>query len=684
MKITQLALLVAMGSTLAACGGGGSGGSSNDPSPTPSSSSASSSDSVASSSAVVSSSSAISSSQNNSSAPASASSSSDANPNACEKINTVQGFASINGGTTGGADTGAGNHVVVATTGAEISAALTNATYTDLPLTIYVDGQMTWENSNSAPIRVRRDNVSIIGRNAGEFYGVGIEVSHGASNVIIRNLKMHEVPQSRGSGDIISLNGQDGPVRNIWIDHNELYNSLVAPGCTTETCHKDYHDELVSGRADVSDVTISYNYLHDSWKTSLWGSSDTGEEGDADRRITFHNNYWYKVNSRLPLFRFGEAHIFNNYYHQVDGSGINSRMGAVMRIDGNYFDTVKNPIVSIDSAELGFWTVADNVFENVTTSSGSCATDSPPCYNAHEISTIEGHTPAYEYELMAAADVKAHVSENAGAYKINACLGFDEISSSSSSASSSVMPEGPAAWNVYNADALPGTAGSVSLANGGSTAFSIGGGNSDYAAFTLDAGVVHFDTSAGSIVHHASVNEIVNSDGTYPKYFTLLAGVTGNADGLRGLEIEVAMADAGETGSRVKMLIRPEQGGVQLEQANSGDSVASYQSPGTAIDMDVFRVYHLTIALTSDTVGSVNVYAEGSETPMPNLSLTDVTMRPASGTGSNYVRIGDGGSSDYKSSIDWLIWSDEAVYTPAQLKGLLPDGLGQITGYAAD
>src|SRR5690606_21500906 len=129
---------------------------------------------------------------------------------------TVQGFASLNGGTTGGADTGAGNHVVVATTGAEISAALTNATYTDLPLTIYVDGQMTWENSNSAPIRVRRDNVSIIGRNAGEFYGVGIEVSHGASNVIIRNLKMHEVPQSRGSGDIISLNGQDGPVRNIW------------------------------------------------------------------------------------------------------------------------------------------------------------------------------------------------------------------------------------------------------------------------------------------------------------------------------------------------------------------------------------------------------------------------------------------------------------------------------------
>jgi hypothetical protein len=390
------------------------------------------------------------------------------------------------------------------------------------------------------------------------------------------------------------------------------------------------------------------------------------------------------VNSRLPLFRFGEAHIFNNYYHHVDGSGINSRMGAVMRIDGNYFDTVKNPIVSIDSAELGFWTVADNVFEDVTTSSGSCATDSPPCYNAQEISTIEGHTPAYEYELMAAAEVKAQVTENAGAYKINACLGFDEISSSSSFASSSVMPEGPAAWNVYNADVLPGTAGSVSLANGGSTEFSIGGGNSDYAAFILDSGVVHFDTSAGSIVHHASVNDVVNSDGAYPKYFTLLAGVTGNADAVRGLEIEIAMADAGADGRRVKMLIRPEEGGVQLEQANSGISAASYQSPGTAIDMDVFHTYHLTIVLTDHETGSVNVYMDGSEIPMPNLSLTNVDMRPTSNSGNNYIRVGDGGSNVYKSTIDWLIWSDEAVYTPAQLKGLLPDGLGQITGYAAD
>lgn len=676
-KILSMLLVSSM---MVACGSSGSNKSSNHAKPIISS--AVSSSSISSSVAT--------SSSSNSSANSSASSSTSSTevPSACTKINTVQGFASLNGGTTGGADLGAGNHIVIATTGSQISAALTHAQYATLPLTIYVDGLITWENSNSAPIRIRRKNVSIIGRYAGEFFGVGIELSHGASNIIIRNLKMHEVPQSRGAGDIISLIGKNGPVRNVWIDHNELYNNLSTPNCSTETCHKDYFDELVSGRADVSDVTISYNYLHDSWKTSLWGSSDAGEVGDTNRRITFHNNYWYKTNSRLPLFRFGEAHIFNNYYHQINGSGINPRMGAVMRIDGNHFDYVKNPIVSIDSRDLGFWTVDDNLFTHITTSNGSCLSNSPPCYNAHTKSTIGEHMPPYHYDLLPATEVKAEVTANAGAYKINTCLGFPEVTSSSS-ASSTINTHGPTAWNIYNADVLPGTSGSISLATGGVTEFAIGG-NEDgltYPAFKVEGetGTVSFDTSANKdLTHHASLNSVVNNNKIYPKYFTLLAGISGNTGDARGLEIEVAMADMAEPGSRVKMLIRPEQGGVQLENANAGNSVASYQSPGSAIPMDGFRIYQLSIELLTATTGSVMVYADGQDTPMTNLSLTDVVMRATSGTGNNYLRIGDGGAQPYKATIDWLIWTNEASYTPSQLKGLLPPGIGQTDSYVPD
>jgi len=339
----------------------------------------------------------------------------------CEKYNSVQGFASLNSGTTGGADVGAGNNLVTVTTGNDLRSALTSGSYASLPLTIYVDGLITWENANNQPIRITRSNLSIIGRPNAEFLGVGIEIRDGASNLIIRNLKMREYPQSRGTGDLISLDGRNGPIRKIWIDHNELHNSRAAPEgiCSTQDCHKDYYDELVSGRGDVGEVTISYNYLHSSWKTSLWGSSDTD---NSQRTITFHHNHWENVGSRLPLFRFGEAHLFNNYYYDVSESGINSRMGAVMRIDGNYFEQVRNPIVSIDSAELGFWTVEDNFFQEITQSNSSCNGSTPPCYGKHQESTIEGHTPPYSYSLMPVEEVKEYVIESAGVNKIEACL----------------------------------------------------------------------------------------------------------------------------------------------------------------------------------------------------------------------------------------------------------------------
>ncbi|WP_341939633.1 pectate lyase family protein [Marinimicrobium sp. C2-29] len=401
MQLLKLALTLAVTSSLAACGGSSSGGDDNQ------SSSSCSSDSSSSSS----------------------SSSSDSNVTQCDMLNTVEGFASMEAGTTGGADVGEGNYVVGVSNGNELRDVVYGSAsepYQDKPLTIYIDDLITWENSGNSDIRIERSDVSIIGRgeNAG-FEGVGIEVkalASGVRNIIIRNLEMRYVPQSHGSGDIISLDGRDGPIRNVWIDHNELYNSLEAPesaGCTGEECHKDYHDELVSGRGDVGHVTISYNYLHDSWKTSLWGSSD-GDE--ANRTVTFQSNYWENVNSRLPLYRYGELHVFNNYYTEVASSGINVRQTADARIDGNVFENVTRPIVSLYSDELGHWEVEDNIFINID-DNGTCFSSSPPCEGAYDESTGQ-YTPPYDYDhiLMPASEVKDYVIEAAGVNKLGECL----------------------------------------------------------------------------------------------------------------------------------------------------------------------------------------------------------------------------------------------------------------------
>jgi len=335
---------------------------------------------------------------------------------ACGDVNTVQGFASMGGGTTGGADAGFGNNTVTVSNGVELNNVLsaTNPTYKDKPLMVYINGTITWENSNNAEIRVCRSNVSIIGLANGEFSGVGIRVSHGASNIVIRNLLMHEVPQSRGAGDHIHLDGQDGAVSNIWIDHNEFYNDL--------TVDKDFYDELVSGRSRVHNVTISHNYLHDSQKTSLWGSSDDAAAEDVGRTISFHHNHWKNVVSRLPLFRFGEGHVWNNYYNGATGSGINSRMGAKMRVDNNVFENVKNAIWSGDSSAIGFWHATGNTFTSSTWSgsfNANCST--PPCYAEGNNSNI-AYEPPYAYTAMETSAVKAYVVESAGRNKINACL----------------------------------------------------------------------------------------------------------------------------------------------------------------------------------------------------------------------------------------------------------------------
>jgi pectate lyase len=318
----------------------------------------------------------------------------------CDDANTVRGFASIEGGTTGGA----GGDSITVTSGAELVAVLKDKRKDSSPLTIYVDGTLTPKNSGGAKQFDVKDmqNLSIIGiGNDALLDGIGINIVR-ASNIIVRNLTIRY--NRIGQKDGISIQGNS---HHIWIDHNEIYNSLDVG--------KNYYDELVSGKNEIDNITISYNYLHDSWKTSLWGSSDGDEH---ERRVTFLGNRWENVNSRLPLFRFGQGHVVNNYYKNILQTGVNARMGAHIRIDGNHFENAANPIVSFYSDQLGYWDAQDNIFENVTwkenPSSGIIA--------GPDVGSTVSYKPPYRYSLIPVADVKQHVLNNAGVGKLGGCF----------------------------------------------------------------------------------------------------------------------------------------------------------------------------------------------------------------------------------------------------------------------
>ncbi|NLY76092.1 MAG: pectate lyase, partial [Firmicutes bacterium] len=297
------------------------------------------------------------------------------------------GFATLNGGTTGGQ----GGPTVTVSTGTELQ----NAIKQGGPRIIYVNGTITPANSSDSKINVKDvNNISIIGVGAnGEFDGIGIKITR-ANNIIIRNLKIHHV--LTGDKDCISI---EGPASNIWVDHCELFNEY-------QGVNKDYYDALLDAKGDSAFITYSWNYLHDSWKASLNGSS---EKDTYDRRVTYHHNAFININSRLPLYRGGQGHIYNNFYKDIFTSAVNSRLDAQLRVENNVFINVKNPICSLDSDTIGYWDARGNIFTNCTYSPGVIG---PP------VSTCT-YDPPYMYTLDPVEDVELIVTQGAGVNKID-------------------------------------------------------------------------------------------------------------------------------------------------------------------------------------------------------------------------------------------------------------------------
>jgi pectate lyase len=249
--------------------------------------------------------------------------SADTDPDAGQPI----GFATLNGGTIGGQ----GGEVVTVSTYGQLKSYAESST----PYIIMVEG--TISNGSSGGSVSIRSNKSIIGIGSTAFLsGVGLEIRDN-NNVIIRNLRISLVgtntPSSVNGGDIISIRGSS---KNIWIDHCELFSE--DPDVQTDL---DKYDGLIDIRDHTGFITISWCYLHDHHKGGLVGASDT--DLYADRKVTFHHNYYNKVRLRVPMYRGSTGHFFNNYIVGArDATEI--RVGTCVRVEKNYYEALRYSI----------------------------------------------------------------------------------------------------------------------------------------------------------------------------------------------------------------------------------------------------------------------------------------------------------------------------------------------------
>lgn len=213
-------------------------------------------------------------------------------------------------------------------------------------------------------VRIRvGSNTTIVGMNKsstirGAWFDLRGTANAPLTNIIIRNLNFQDTydcfpqwdPTDGADGnwnalyDSISLRFSD----HVWIDHNTFEDRDTVDSKLPKYFGRLF--QIHDGELDITNaadlVTVSWNRFLNHDKVSLIGSSDTGNTATADRgklRVTLHHNFYDNVGQRTPRVRFGQVHVYNNYYNIVNNPGFGYSWGVGIEsqiyAENNYFKT---------------------------------------------------------------------------------------------------------------------------------------------------------------------------------------------------------------------------------------------------------------------------------------------------------------------------------------------------------
>ncbi len=192
--------------------------------------------------------------------------------------------------------------------------------------------------AQSARVRMRvPDNTTIAGLDKrATIRGAWLDLRGSSStrrrNIIIRNITFEDVydcfpawtpnrnPDGTWAGtgawdseyDAISLRETE----RVWIDHNEFRDRATIDSTLPTYFNAKYqmHDGLVDITNASDRVTVSYNRFVNHDKTMLIGSSDNALADVGRLRVTLHHNLFQNLGQRVPRLRYGQLHVYNNYY----------------------------------------------------------------------------------------------------------------------------------------------------------------------------------------------------------------------------------------------------------------------------------------------------------------------------------------------------------------------------------
>ncbi len=223
------------------------------------------------------------------------------------------------------------------------------------PRVLLAEGVLIWDSKEMMDVKETYD-LTILGKGDDariEGFGLNIYRSH---NIIVCNIEFNDCPDD-------CINVTDSLSHHVWIDHCTFSDSPDSDP------NGSRHDGTLDIKHGASFVTVSWNHFYNHQKTALLGHSDSNADEDVGRlKVTYHHNWWDNTGSRHPRVRFGEVHVFNNFYDNSQskmGYGIASTMEADVLVEANYFRKVGHPTHSgYGDSEPGDIVEINNIYED--------------------------------------------------------------------------------------------------------------------------------------------------------------------------------------------------------------------------------------------------------------------------------------------------------------------------------
>lgn len=236
-----------------------------------------------------------------------------------------------------------------------------------------------------------------------------------ARNFEVRNLSFKNVPE-----DCIEITGHSGGIETVehaWVHHCAFY----VPDYIENAAESDKH--YGDGALDFkfgSYMTSSYNYFEGCKKTSLIG----GDDNNLQYHVTWHHNWWNGCNSRAPLARQADMHIYNCLFDGQTSYCMSLRANCYIFSENNTFLGCKDPVKNdTQYSGGGVCKSFGDVFTNCTGINNATVVDdktqSVPSTNPYaNFDTAAGsYIPAGDYQLDTAANAVKKIRAYCGPMK---------------------------------------------------------------------------------------------------------------------------------------------------------------------------------------------------------------------------------------------------------------------------